>query len=200
LSIGRRLAVWAGVTLAVGVPVWAAAQSPYLAYRQPVYILGGFAGIFGLALLFLQPLLALGLLPGLEGRRGRFVHRLVGAGLLLAVIVHVAGLWITSPPDVVDALTFTSPTPFSAWGVVAMWAVFATTALALSRRRLGLAPRRWKLWHGTFAVIVVTGTVVHAMLIEGAMEPVTKALLCALAVVATVRAVAGLFGRGTRRA
>ena len=34
-------------------------------------------------------------------------------------------LWITNLPDEIDGLLFASPTPFSAWGVIAMWAVFA---------------------------------------------------------------------------
>ena len=33
--------------------------------------------------------------------------------MAVAVVIHVAGLWITSPPDMIDALLFTSPTPFS---------------------------------------------------------------------------------------
>ena len=67
------------------------------------------------------------------------------AVLVVAVVIHVAALWITSPPDVVDALLFASPTPFSAWGVIAMWAVFAAALLAALRRRLRLRPRTWRI-------------------------------------------------------
>ena len=58
-----------------------------------------FAGVVALALLLLQPLLAGGYLPGLAARRSRHLHAWVGAGLLAAVVVHVAGLWLTSPPE-----------------------------------------------------------------------------------------------------
>lgn len=108
--------IWTGLAAAILLPVALAAASPLLQWRQPVYITAGFAGIIAMSLLLLQPLLAGGLLPGLRGPRGRKLHRRTGALLVSAVILHVAGLWITSPPDVIDALLFRSPTPFSAWG------------------------------------------------------------------------------------
>ena len=37
-----------------------------------------------------------------------------GRNPLLAIAVHVAGLWVTSPPDMIDAITFTAPTAFRA--------------------------------------------------------------------------------------
>lgn len=114
--------------------------------------------------------------------------------MAVAVIIHVAGLWITSPPDVVDALLFVSATPFSAWGVIAMWAVLATSLLAMLRKRLHLRPRIWRLIHLAFVIVIVTGTVVHAVLIEGTMEEVTKLVLCALVLMAAIRVVAR-FGR-----
>ena len=85
-----------------------------------------------------QPLLAGGILSGLSARLGRGVHRWVGAALVGAVVVHVGGLWVTTPPDVIDALTFTAPTWFSVWGVLAMWGVFATACVAVLRRRVPL--------------------------------------------------------------
>ncbi len=121
----RACLIWAGLVIAIAVPIAAAAASPLLAWRQPVYIVAGFAGVIAMSLLLLQPLLIGGYLPGLAPLRARAMHRWIGSFLVVAVIVHVIGLWITSPPDVIDALTFTSPTPFSAWGVIAMWAVFA---------------------------------------------------------------------------
>ena len=111
------------------VPLALAAMSPLLQWRQPVYIAAGFAGIIAMCLLLLQPLLAGGLLPGLTGLRGRRLHRWTGALLVTAVLLHVAGLFVTSPPDVIDALLFRSPTPFSAWGVIAMGAVLATVSI-----------------------------------------------------------------------
>ena len=123
---------WAALALAIGIPLVAAARSPLLQWRDPIYILAGFAGVLGLALILVQPLLILGALPGLPARRA---HRWVGATLVALVLIHVGGLWITSPPDVIDVLLFRSPTPFAIWGVIAMWALFAAALLASVRRR-----------------------------------------------------------------
>ena len=146
--------------------------------------------MLGFCVILVQPLLAAGRLPGLGARAGRRVHRWTGAALALLVLVHVAGLWITSPPDVIDALTFASPTPFAAWGVAAMWAVLGSAALALARRRI--RPAAWRALHTGLALVVVIGTVVHAALIEGTMGTASKALLCALALGASAWAVLGL--------
>ena len=181
---GSALA-WAALAAALIVPAAVAATSPLLAWRDPVYVAAGFAGVAALALLLLQPLLAGGYLPGLRLRLRRRLHAWVGAGVAVAVALHVAGLWLTSPPDVVDALLFDSPTPFSAWGVVAMWAVFATALLALLRGRL--RPLVWRLCHVAFAAVIVVGSVVHAMLIDGTMGTLSKAALCALVVVAAAK-------------
>lgn len=170
------------------VPVVAAAFSPLLAWRRPVYIVAGFAGIVGMILLLLQPLLIARALPGLEGRRGRTVHRVAGRVLVLTVAVHVAGLWMTSPPDVIDALLLRSPTPFSLWGVIAMWALLLAAGLAALRRKTG----RWRRGHRALAAVVVATSVLHALLIDGTMEPVSRAVLCGLAVVATFFAVSGV--------
>ncbi|MEO0915112.1 MAG: ferric reductase, partial [Pseudomonadota bacterium] len=118
--------------------------------------------------------------------------RVVGGVLVLSVVVHVGALWITSPPDVVDALLFASPTPFSAWGVIAMWAVFGAALLATFRQKLRLRPRTWRMCHTALAGVIVVGSVVHAMLIEGTMETVSKVALCALALLATAKVVTGL--------
>lgn len=176
----KAVLIWGALGLVIAVPIAAAAVSPLLAWREPIYIIAGFAGIIGLALMLVQPLLAAGFLPGLPAMAGRRVHRWVGAGLLLAVLIHVIGLWITSPPDVVDVLLFRSPTPFSVWGVVAMWAVFLAALLALLRRRLRLSPKIWRRGHTGLVAVVIVGTVVHALLIEGTMETLSKVALCAL--------------------
>lgn len=170
--------IWAALAVALALPVAAAATSPYLAWRDPVYIAAGFAGIVAMALLPVQPLLMAGLLPGLTGPRARRAHTHVGVALALCVTVHVAGLWITSPPDVIDALLFVSPTPFSVWGVLAMWAAFAIVMLAALRRRL--RPASWRRLHAAFAIILIGGTVLHALLVEGTMEIVTKTALAVL--------------------
>jgi len=177
------LLAWAALILLLAVPVLLAAGSPLLAWRQPIYIVAGFAGIAAMALLLLQPLLAQGLLPGLSILRGRRVHRWTGAALVVLVLLHVIGLWIFSPPDVIDALLFRSPTPFSAWGVIAMWALFAAALLALVRR--ALRPRQWRLGHGSLVGIAVMGSVLHALQIDGTMENLSKGLLCLAVVLAT---------------
>ncbi|MEM6354735.1 MAG: ferric reductase-like transmembrane domain-containing protein [Pseudomonadota bacterium] len=187
MTPARKLLIWAALAAALVVPVALAATSPLLAWRQPVYIAAGFAGIVGMALLLLQPLLIGGYLPGVPSRRGRRVHAWIGGGLVAAVVIHVVGLWITSPPDVVDALLFRSPTPFSVWGVLAMWAVFAGALLAAFRRRLRLRPATWRLAHTALASVIVLGTVIHALLIEGTMETISKAALCALVLAAAVK-------------
>ncbi len=183
------------------VPLGLAGTSEYLAWRDPVYIAAGFAGIAALCLTLLQPLLVGGWLPGVRLARGRRVHRLFGVVLVAAVVVHVVGLWITSPPDVEDALLFRSPTPFSVWGVIAMWALFAAALLALLRRRV--PPLLWRLGHTGLVSVVVVGGVVHAMLIEGTMEMISKAVLCSLVIAATLVGVTTTWlrarGRGNSR-
>lgn len=126
------------------------------------------------------------------------MHRWVGGLLVMAVVIHVGGLWITSPPDVIDALLFESPTPFSAWGVTAMWATFAVALLAALRHRLSLRPRTWRIGHMLLAVVIVVGSVVHALLIEGTMETVSKGALCALVVAATLKVMADLWAWARR--
>ncbi len=183
----RSVLIWATLATALAVPVAVAARSPLLAWRDPVYIAAGFAGVVALGLLLLQPLLAGGYLPGLGARLGRRVHAWVGAGLVTAVAVHIGALWLTSPPDVLDALLLRSPTPFSAWGVFATWAVLASALLAALRGRLRWRLMVWRLCHVGFALVIVVGSVVHAMLIDGTMGLVSKAALSALAVAATVK-------------
>lgn len=192
MNLARRILIWAALVAAIAVPIAAAAASPLLAWRDPIYIAAGFAGIFALGLMLVQPLLIGGYLPGLPPLRGRRVHRWTGGLLAAAVVIHVGGLWITSPPDVIDALLFASPTPFSAWGVIAMWAIFAIALMVTFRRRLRLRPRAWRIGHTCLAAVVVLSTVVHAILIEGTMETLSKAALCVLVLAATIKVIANL--------
>jgi predicted ferric reductase len=196
MRLARVTLTWAALAAAICVPFAVAAVSPLLAWRDPVYIAAGFAGIIALGLMLVQPVLIGGYLAGLSAQLGRRAHRWIGGVLIAAVIIHIGGLWITSPPDVIDALLFASPTPFSAWGVIAMWAVFAVALLAALRRRLG--PRTWRVAHMLLAVVIVVGSVVHAILIEGTMETVSKAALCALALAATIKVMADLRVRRKR--
>ncbi|MBJ7404226.1 MAG: ferric reductase-like transmembrane domain-containing protein [Bradyrhizobium sp.] len=188
----RVILIWVALALAIGVPVALAATSEQLAWRGPVYILAGFAGIVALGLVLIQPLLVGGYLPGLSAYRGRRVHHWIGGTLVAAVVIHVAGLWFTSPPDMIDALTYASPTPFTPYGVTAMWAIFIVALLALLRRRLGLRLRTWRIIHMPLAIVIVVGSVVHCLLIEGTMETVSKAVLCAAVLAATVKAMVDL--------
>lgn len=198
MRLARVTLIWAALAAAIGVPIAAAAASPLLAWRDPVYILACFAGIVALGLVLVQPLLIGGYLPGLAAYRGRRAHHWVGGALLAAVVIHVAGLWITSPPDMIDALLFTSPPPFSPFGVIAMWAIFAVALLAALRRRLGL--RTWRIAHMSLAVVIVVGSVIHGLLIEGTMETMSKAALCALVLMAAIKVMADLWARTRRTA
>ena len=184
----RATLTWAALAAAIGLPLALAATSDQLEWRAPLYILAGFAGIIALGLLLVQPLLIGGYLPGLSAYRARRVHHWIGGALVAAVVVHVGGLWISSPPDMIDALLFTSPTPFSPFGVIAMWAIFAVALLATLRRRLGL--RTWRIAHMSLAVVIVVGSVVHGILIEGTMETMSKAALCALVLAAAIKVIA----------
>ena len=195
MRLARVALIWAVLAAAIGVPIAASMASPLLEWRGPVYILAGLAGMIALGLVLVQPLLIAGYLPGLSAFRGRYAHHWIGGALVVALVVHVGGLWITSPPDMIDALLFTSPTPFSPWGVIAMWAIFAVALLALLRRRLGLRPRTWRIAHMSLAAVIVVGSVVHAMLVEGTMETMSKAVLCALVVAAAIKVMAGLWVR-----
>jgi predicted ferric reductase len=192
MTSARPILIWTALAAATAVPIGAAAASPLLAWRAPIYIAAGFAGIVGLALLLVQPLLIGGYLPGPSAGRARRVHPWIGGLLVASVVLHVGALWITSPQDVIDVLLFQSPTPFSVWGVIGMWAIFVTALLAALRRRLRLRPRIWRIGHAFLAVVIVVGSVAHAMLIEGTMETVSKAALCGLVLSATTKVIADL--------
>jgi predicted ferric reductase len=192
MRFAKATLIWAALATAICVPIAFAAASPLLAWRGPAYILAGFAGIVALGLALVQPLLIAGYLPGLSAYRGRRVHHWIGGALVVAVVVHVEGLWITSPPDMIDALLFASPTPFSPFGVIAMWAIFAVALLAALRRRLGMRLRTWRIAHMSLAVVIVAGSVLHGMLVEGTMETMSKVALSALVLAAAIKVMADL--------
>ncbi|MWB79852.1 ferric reductase [Pseudooceanicola sp. 216_PA32_1] len=172
----RPAMIWLCLLILATGPVVLAASSPFLAYRGPEYIAGGFAGIIALSLMLIQPLLAAGALPGLSLARARLWHRRLGGALIACTAVHVGGLYLTSPPDTLDALLLAAPTPFSVYGVLAMWGILLTGGLALLRRQI--APRIWRLAHNALALVVVAATVAHAVQITGAMELRSKWTLC----------------------
>ena len=183
----RKSLIWGALVLAIAVPIAASLASPLLAWRDPIYIAAGVMGVFAMTLLLVQPMLIGNFLPGHPTTRNRTLHKWVGSLLLIAVLLHVVGLWLTSPPDVIDALLFASPTPFSAWGVVAMWAVLFAGFLAVMRKHL--RPRVWRAGHTILVGITVAGSIVHALLIEGTMETVSKIALCGLVLLATGMAI-----------
>ena len=164
-----------------------AAASEQLAWRGPLYIAAGFAGIIALGLVLVQPLLIGGYLPGLLGFRGRRTHYWIGGALVVAVVVHVAGLWITSPPDMIDALTLHIADAVLSLRRGRHVGDLCCRVLAAFRRRLGLAPRTWRLAHMAFAVIIVVGVWSTRLLIEGTMEAISKAALCVLVALAAIK-------------
>jgi hypothetical protein len=50
------------------------------------------------------------------------------------------------------------------------------------------------------AIVIVAGSVLHGVLIEGTMETMSKAALCALVLAATIKVMAGLRVWRNRRA
>jgi len=73
-----------------------------------------------------------------------------------------------------------------------MWAVFAAALIAAFRKRLGIRLQTWRRGHAGLVVVTVTGSVLHAMLIEGTMETMSKFALCVLVALALIKAVADL--------
>ena len=78
------------------------------------------------------------------------------------------------------------------FSAVAMWALLASAGLAVLRARGRLRPRLWRLWHSALVVVIVLGSVVHAMLVDGLMGTLSKLILCALVLAASAKALADL--------
>ena len=188
----RVILFWGGLAVVLGIPIFAAMTSPLLEWRQPAYIVAGLAGVLALCLLLIQPLAIGRYLPNIDPLRSRAIHRLIGVLLVVMIVTHVGGLWMTSPPDVIDALLFRSPTPFSVWGVIAMWCVFATALLAVLRKRFRIKHKTWQRLHTGLALVIIAGTVAHALLIEGTMETWSKVALAILAIIATLKVIMDL--------
>lgn len=168
------------------VPFTLAALSPLQSGREIEYVAGALAGVLALSLLFIQPLLAAGLLSDISLARARWWHRRVGVALVVAVAVHIAGLFLASPADMSDALLLVAPTPFSLYGVVALWALVLTVLSALVRYRRGTRVSLWNALHTTLTLVVVGASIVHAWMIEGTMNGLSKTVLCILVVLASL--------------
>jgi hypothetical protein len=101
MSLVRVVSIWAALALALALPIAASAMSPLLAWRGPVYIVAGLAGVVALGLLLIQPVLIGGYLPGLSPYRSRYVHRCIG-GLLVAATAKVMidlRVWVRKSPS-----------------------------------------------------------------------------------------------------
>ena len=174
------------------MPIAAAALSPLLEWRGPVYILAGFAGIVALGLMLVQPLLIGGYLPGLSGRIGRRAHHWIGGAL-----VGGGGDPRRRPLDHQSARHDRRADVRIADAVLAFRRDRDVGDL---RRRaaggpapaIGLRPRTWRIAHTLLAIVIVAGSVAHAILIEGTMETVSKAALCVLVLAATIKVMADL--------
>lgn len=179
----RRLGWFAVLAIAV-VPVAIAAASPLQASRDGLWVIGGMAGVVALALLFLQPVLIGGFLPLLRPARQRRWHRITGSVVAFLVFLHVLGLYLTSPEDITDALLLVSPTPFAVYGVMGLVGIVLTVCLAAARRHLG--PASWRGAHLFLAAVIVVGSVVHAVQIDGVMGNLSKLVLCGFVSAATL--------------
>jgi predicted ferric reductase len=178
--------VWGLAVACMLVPVGIAIANPLQASRDAFWIMGGMAGVVAFALLFVQPLLAAGFLPAPSVPAGRRWHRLVGSMVVLTVGLHVGGLYLSSPEDIADALLLAAPTPFSVYGLIGLCGVVLTAFLVALRSRSGLRYASWRILHNALALVVVISSIAHALLIEGAMGSVSKMILCALVLAATI--------------
>jgi len=177
--------VWLLVLGVVFTPLVLAALSPLQASRNVAYVVGGLAGIAALGFLLLQPLLAAGYLPGFKVAQAKRWHRWLGFAVSVLVAVHIIGLFITSPDDMSDALLLVAPTPFSLYGVIGLWSLGITVLLVLARSRVGIRYGLWKIIHNLLAAVVVGASVIHTLMIDGAMNSLSKYVLCACIVVVT---------------
>lgn len=182
----RPVLVWLLLIGVIGVPVLVAALSPLQQGRNTAYVIGGLSGIVALALLLVQPLLAAGYLPGAHTMRQRRWHRWTGGFMFVAVAVHIIGLYLTSPDDMTDAMLLVAPTPFSVYGVIGFWSIVLTAILVAVRRHSGLSNLAWSIAHNLLAVIVVGASVVHALMIDGAMGSLSKRVLCICVLLVTM--------------
>lgn len=184
-----RILLWLVVAVLAAGPFFAAVASPLLKGRDAIWVMGGLAGVAALGLLLVQPMLAVGVRAGTLPRAARIWHRWTGIAIAGLTVLHVAALYAYSPDDILDVLLFVSPTPFSVYGMIGLCGVVLTILVVALRRPLGLKPAHWRVVHSALAVVIVLAGAVHAFMIDGAMEPMSKLALCLAAVTATVVAV-----------
>ncbi|RDJ19698.1 ferric reductase [Bosea caraganae] len=185
----RRTTAWIVVAAVAAVPVIAAAASPLQGGRELLWITGGMAGVVALSLLFVQPLLMAAAPPLLTARGGVRWHRWGGIAIVTMVGLHIGALYAYSPEDITDALLLVAPTPFSLYGVISLWCLVLTAALAATRRVLKLGYKPWRILHSGLAVALVGAGAIHAIQIEGAMEEYSKLAICIAALTATTAGV-----------
>ena len=185
----RRIAalvLWAGLVVAMVAPVLIAAGSPYLAYRNLPYIVGGFAGIVCLSLFVIQPLLAAGYLPGVPSPGSADGTAGSARRSSLCVLLHVGGLYLTSPRTRSMRCCWSRRRRSRSTACWRCGASSATAVLVALRRRSGLRYATWFFIHNALALVVVVATVIHALQIEGAMETLSKWLVCLAALATTL--------------
>ena len=178
--------------LVVVGPIVVAAVSPLLKSRELIYVIGGLSGVIALSLLLVQPLLAIGYLTGVSLGRQRRWHLCSGTLLVVSIALHIGALYVTSPDDMTDALFLRSATPFSIYGVIALWGVLLIALLVAFRSKIKIPIKKWKTLHAVIAAIVVVASIIHALWIQGAMGTVSKWVLCGTIVLATGYAVVHL--------
>ena len=183
----RSALLWTVLIIGTIGPLALAGLSPLLEWRDLIYILASLTGILAFCLMLVQPIWAMGGSVEIPAKIRRGLHRWGGIGILGLVLAHVGGLWITSPPDVVDALLFRSPTPFTPLGVIGLIAVTLAVCIALGRAKM--PPRIWRMGHSALVLIATLASAGHALLIEGTMETVSKILLCFFVLVLTLKAI-----------
>jgi predicted ferric reductase len=91
-----------------------------------------------------------------------------------------------------DALLLRSATPFSIYGVIALWGVLLIALLVAFRSKIKIPIKKWKTLHAVIAAIVVVASIIHALWIQGAMGTMSKWVLCGTIVFATGYAVVHL--------
>ena len=118
-------------------------------------------------------------------------------------LARVILIWASLAAAICVPIAAAAASPLLKWRdaiyIVAGFAGIVALGLLLVqpfRRRLGL--RTFRMAHMSLAVVIVVGSVIHGMLVEGTMETMSKATLCALVLVAATKVMADLWARRKR--